>query len=524
MRRTETIENERQREQERLDAGRTAQERNVLGQFATPPALATQIADYALELWKERRAKVRFLDPGIGTGAFYAALRGVFSEKLVERAVGVEIDPRFVKTAKALWSEDGLEVTEADFTTMRPPASHHRFNLVLTNPPYVRHHHLEAAQKEKLQRLVARRLGIRVSGLSGLYCYFLLLCHDWLEEDALALWLVPSEFMDVNYGAAIKEYLTERVTLLRIHRFHEADVQFDDALVTSAVVAFRSGQPPRGHRAEFSFGGTLGKPVVREMVQVAVLRDLRQKWSNHPAGAGNGRRTDPSAVALGDLFTIKRGIATGANEFFIVPTDEALARGLPRECLKPILPSPRYLRAAVIESGPRGYPQIEKPLALIACSYPEKVVRERYPQLWNYLEAGKRKGIHERYLTAGRSPWYSQEERPPAPFLCTYMGRNRSRPFRFLWNKSQATAANVYLMLYPKEPLATALRKDPQLFEKTFRFLGSIAPENFLGEGRVYGGGLFKIEPKELARLDADALAEQTGLRGLRRQSRLGFA
>ena len=55
-----------------------------------------------------------------------------------------------------------------------------------------------------------------------------------MADDGLAAWLIPSEFMDVNYGRAIKEYLLNQVTLLRIHRFDPSDVQFNDALVSSA--------------------------------------------------------------------------------------------------------------------------------------------------------------------------------------------------------------------------------------------------------------------------------------------------
>ena len=69
-----------------------------------------------------------------------------------------------------------------------------------------------------------------MSGLAGLYCYFLLIAHAWLAENGLAAWLIPSKFMDVNYGDEVKRYLTERVSLLQIHRFCPSDVQFDDAL------------------------------------------------------------------------------------------------------------------------------------------------------------------------------------------------------------------------------------------------------------------------------------------------------
>ena len=90
------------------------------------------------------------------------------------------------------------------------------------------------------------------------------------------------------------------------------------------------------------------------------------------------------------------------------------------------------------------------------------------------------------------------------------MGRtgNGRKPFRFLWNHSAALASNLYLLLFPKEPLQAALRADPQLFHAVFEALREIDTESFIREGRVYGGGLYKMEPKELANVPADPIAD----------------
>ena len=53
-----------------------------------------------------------------------------------------------------------------------------------------------------------------------------------MSPDGLACWVIPAEFMDVNYGREIKEYLLDRVTLIRVHRFDANDLQFDNALVS----------------------------------------------------------------------------------------------------------------------------------------------------------------------------------------------------------------------------------------------------------------------------------------------------
>jgi adenine-specific DNA-methyltransferase len=496
------IEAQRMGIQGSLDAVKTAAERNRLGQFATPPNLALDIARYAHGLWQHRSDPVSFLDPAIGTGSFYSALLQTFPPQAIVDACGVEIDPRFAAAAKSLWGVSGLRIVMEDFTKVSPDRL---YNLVLTNPPYVRHHHLDRDDKERLKALTADRFGLGISGLAGLYAHFMLLCDAWLAPGGLAIWLIPSEFMDVNYGTAIKTYLTEHLKLLHVHRYCPSDVQFCDALVTSTIIVFEKSPAPNHHQVRFSFGGSITDPASSEMIAVSALRQAK-KWT----GLSNGSTISAEhSHALGDFFSIKRGLATGANAFFILERDDAIKSGIPNEYLRPILPSSRHLANGVIESDPDGYPKLKKPLVLIDCDLPEDTIKHRHPDFWRYLEQGKQQGIHSGYLASRRAPWYSQEKRPPAPFLCTYMGRQGSdgNPFRFFWNRSQATAANVYLLLYPKGEMKSALAARPDLYPLIFSHLQAMTGEHLIREGRVYGGGLHKMEPKELANLHADAVA-----------------
>lgn len=496
-----SIEERRQEEQLRLDRLKSGLERNKLGQFATPSALANSLARYARGMHEGR--PVRFLDPAIGTGSFYSALLNTFSSESIYDATGIEIDPLFAETAYNLWTGNGLRVVEGDFTSQVPQPN---YNLVLTNPPYVRHHHIPAAEKERLKTRLAAALQMEISGLAGLYCYFLLLCHQWMEEQGLAIWLIPSEFMDVNYGSALRRYLTERVTLLHIHRFCPTDVQFTDALVSSAVVVFRNSPPPTGHHTRFSFAGPIDAPVNEAFVPLQTLA-RSSKWTQFPATI---TLKEKGELTLGDIFSIKRGLATGCNNFFILNEDDAKASGIPRDFLKPILPGPRHVLEDIIEGLPDGTPDMSLRLFLLDCSESEERIRTKWPRFHEYIQQGYAQLIPEAYLASRRVPWYSQEQRPPAPFLCTYMGRSRNgkQPFRFIWNKSQATAHNVYLLLYPKGPLLDALKRSPDLYGPLFEALKRITPAQFLSEGRVYGGGLHKMEPKELAQIPAHTILE----------------
>ncbi len=490
--------------------------RRGLGQFLTPPELAIEIMNCVREFMPADYPPIDFGDPSIGTGTFFSALRQAFREEQIASAIGVEIDKTVASITKRLWHKHGLRVIVNDFFLTRKLPKR---NLIVSNPPYVRHHYLSKAQKKLLQGRVSKELGISISGLSSLYIYFMLLSHKWLEEGALSAWLVPSEFMETNYGATVRDYLTHRVSLLRIHRFDPKDTQFEGVVVASSVIIFRNETPNDSDVARLSFGGSISLPKRSIYLGVGEL-GRRVKWPTNPDAYSTG---DKSSRQLRDLFIIQRGIATGANSFFILPRVEAKRRGIPEAYLRPILPSSRELSEVLIKSEKDGYPKLQNQLSVIDCPLPEEDIRKRHPRFWKYLQEADDLGVRDKYLVQKRNPWYKQEVREAPPFLCTYLGRDRStgQPFRFFCNESNAIATNGYLLLYPRKRLKAALLQNASLKRKVFSQLQKISIEHLQDSGRVYGGGLYKLEPKELGSVSIDFMKDLTDLVEVEEQ--LGF-
>lgn len=488
-------EEERQGRQLSLDSEVDQKYRNAWGQFATPPELAKEIAQYALDLAPTPVSQV--LEPSCGSGSF---IHAVLSQQPQASITGVELDPRFAGAAETLWPT--AEIHTADYMEW-VRGSETSYDLVIANPPYTRHHHLSDEQKRSYQQVAQEASGVAsLSKLSSLYVPFLLASHRTLTPNGVGTWLIPSEVMSTNYGQAVREYLTNEVSLERIHVFDAANVRFSDALVTSCVITFRNETPADDHTAKLTFGSSYEAPEATRIVPVAELGAAPKWLSLFPHRYRES--VAEVAPALGTAFVVRRGIATGGNKFFIRSREEFHRLGVSDEHLSPIAPMPRNLKVDTIESAEDGWPSNVDQLALLnvqADTPPEEVraVLESVPE-----------DIRNAYLIRKRSPWWKQEQRIPAPILVTYMGRGSDAPFRFIRNRSACTYTNSLLGLYLRPDCQQALDQADDIegyLDAIVEELRSIPPEALVNAGREYGGGLKKLEPKELMSVPLRSLA-----------------
>lgn len=498
-----TTEQKRVLLQQRLDAEREKTVRNKMGQYATPYALAEEMMKLAKEMMGN--IPIHLLEPAVGTGVFFSAFLSVFGRKPLE-AVGYEIDPYYGFPSKELWKEEGMEIRLEDFLKAKPQQ---RYNLLIANPPYSRHHHIDKDEKSRLQQCVKLATGIRISGLASLYCYFIMLTSCWLEDGALSMWLVPSEFLDVNYGQAVKQFLLENVDLVRIHRFLPEDIQFADALVTSSIVIFRNNKPSN-HKTAFTQGDSLMLPKSERFVDMTDVK-ANEKWSRLFTGQ---ECIHGSSERLGDYFTVSRGLVTGDNHFFILDEETVRQYDIPSCFLRSVLPPPRNMKEKVVTRS--------QGLYLLTCDVSEYELQRHHPTVWNYIMKGKEMGVADRYICQQRTRWYSCGEHRPAPILIPYMGRDTSEEgsFRFILNETDSIATNSYLLLYPRKEYVAKLSDKDTLYG-VWQCLNTLPKSAILAEGRTYGGGLHKLEPRELMNTPTPQLQCVLGKRSIPKQLEL---
>ena len=470
----------RQTEQELFDSTHSREERNEHGQFATPYSLAFAIAK---DLLSRTKKNASILEPSCGTGAFISALLSISDQVKI---TGVEKDSSLYKIAQQLWSSDTCQIINDDFFNYASLESQ-QFDAIISNPPYSRHHHLSQPEKHFYSQLTTNFSGTCLSGLAGLHAYFLLTGTGMLKEEGIGSWLIPSELFSVNYGAPIRKFLTQIVSLERIHFFDPDNLQFDDALVTSCVAILRKTKPSPNSKAIFTYGDFQSP---RKTVEIS-LKNLSRipKWQhleNYTDQAETSNRV------LGDYFKAKRGIATGGNSFFIRPRSEWHKVGISDEWLSPILPSPRTFHLSEVTSDESGWPK-ETDDALL--SIPKSSTYSELPlPIQNYLASCPEK-IRNGYILKHRTPWYSIGRTIAAPIICTYMSRSKETPFRFIRNRSNAIMTNTYLGLYPQTSMSE------ERIDNMCKVLNDIPAKVLINGGREYGGGLKKLEPRELMSL-----------------------
>jgi adenine-specific DNA-methyltransferase len=303
---------------------------------------------------------------------------------------------------------------------------------------------------------------------------------------------VPSEFLATGYGVQVKKFLATNRRLRHLILFDTEDRVFPEAATTACVLLFE-GEPTDALEV-WHLSGVGDAPVYAELCGERSLRqadaripydqlDVESNWQ----GLGCVDFDLKGFVALSEFGDVKRGIATGANEFFVLKPSEALKNGLTSTDLQPCIANASSVPDIMFAEGDwESLRRQDRPCYLFNGMGGQGTAAMRY------VAYGEEQGYHRRYLTKMRKPWYKLELRQPAPLLLAVFGRGG---FRVSLNRSSAVNLTAFHGFYPKESARFLL---PLIW---LYFQTATARDAFAIQQRAYGDGLKKLEPGDWSKL-----------------------
>ncbi|WP_302083055.1 N-6 DNA methylase [Salinibaculum rarum] len=527
------------------------QERWRLGQFRTPPVIAETMASLGIEDGTES-----VLAPGLGAGALaYATAqeKDQYGNKTTLSDIhGIDTDPLSLLmggTAFALSNLKGDPSLICDDFFGVTPALTPDTDVVISNPPYTRHHELTEARKSDLNEQISTEANVDLSMLSPLSVYFTVHATQFLEPGGTAVFLTPADLLTTDYGEAWKRFLLNHYAIDGFLWFDQSEMSyFDDARTTSLVtVATRcdgSGKSPVSFVdvTEYPGAETLRDAVNNDTNVNPNWGDIttidqeeltaENDWDILFNGGAIEWDTD-LLVPFNELGRVSRGIATGQNSFFCLSESDRCGETkhhswtIDESVLAPVIRQAQLIpHYDYRRSDWEAQRDADKEVWLLYYldelrwdpTYFAEDIRDEatsqnqltsyvdsqnttektnfsHPDVIEYLKAGMRQENppHETHLASNRNPWYRINRRDPAPILYTSMTRGQGR---FIHNKMGARNLNNLHSLYLDIELSET-ELEALLAYLNSDFAIQIVKQN----GRTLSSGMDKVEPGDLDKL-----------------------
>lgn len=458
--------------EEQYVAGVSLEHRKQFAQFFTPEPVAQFMCDWLLQ--GENIETV--LEPAYGLG--------IFSRKLLVQKeldiTGYELDTTIYE--KALERQaPSVHLNNADYLLS---SWEEKFEGIICNPPYFNFHDDD---NSTYIPEVNSHLGIRLNGFTNIYTLFLLKSLAQLKEGGRCCYIVPSEFLNADYGVAVKQALLKSGMLRHVIVVDFEVCTFSDALTTSCIVLCEN----RGASSTVKFSTAKDIESLHAAMQSyreipASQLDAKTKWRKFYTQQNTARYHN--LVPFGTYAKVVRGIATGANQYFTFRRSKIAHYALDERHFIPCICHCADVKTSVFKT--EDWQQLrdnDKNVFLFnGCSDSQN------PAVSKYIHLGETQNIDKRYLTASRRPWYALEQRKPAPIWVSVFNRSG---LRFVRNEANTYNLTTFHCVYPvKNNLFNNLNTDI-LFAY---LLTDVAKEILLDNARQYGNGLVKFEPNDI--------------------------
>jgi len=420
------------------------------GAHYTPPGLATFLADVTSRHVNWGKGEITILDPACGDGNLLSAISKAAPPAVRQRLrlVGYETDPTAAEKASVHLRDiavSEVDIRIGDFLEMvseiHPlagrslfapvPAAIEQYDVVISNPPYVRTQVLGAAKAQQLADRFA------LTGRVDLYYAFIKAMSSVLKPGGVLGLLTSNRFMFVQSGATVRELLRKDFSLRDLYDLGDTKL-FTAAVLPAIVVAVRQHTPSQEACSftrvyEIRNGNGSAKPALFTSTSILdILRDRHEgdvftaeghfrvergeldattemaaPWSLSSSStrawlsAIHKRR----ATTFGSVAQVRVGIKTTADTVFIRDDWDSLPER--------IRPEPELLRPLITHHVAARWQPLEPNKRKVLYPYEEgpggerrTVDLARFPRALAYLEEHRERLESRRYVIEAGRQWF----------------------------------------------------------------------------------------------------------------------
>jgi adenine-specific DNA-methyltransferase len=473
--------------------------RKRFAQFFTPFSIADLMAKWILGN-KELKT---VLEPAFGLGVFS---RAILNYKEDVEIKGFEIDNTIFENAKQYYEDaDNVNINLQDYMYND---WENKYDGIICNPPYLKFHDYD---NKNILKEVETKLKCKLNGFTNLYTLFLLKSIHQLSPNGRCAYIIPSEFLNSDYGKLVKTHLIKSKALRHIIVIDFEENVFDDALTTASIILCANDNLTK--RVQFSNIQSLDDlskiediianyPNFSDTEQTYNFSELNSeiKWKAYYQKQNSIKFKN--LVPFSTYAKVVRGIATGSNEYFTFNSSKAKEFEIEEQYLLPCICSAKDAKTSFFTT--QNFEELKQNDKSIFLFNAQKSTDK---SVISYIQKGENEEINKRFLTASRTPWYSLENRQPAPIWVSVFNRTG---LRFIRNEANISNLTSYHCIYPKQ---TSLFSEIEIDLLFAYLLTDIAKQIFEDNSRQYGNGLQKFEPNDLNKgmmLDLGLLDKQT--------------
>jgi len=295
------------------------------GVYYTPSDLASYFVEPLID-----RSKLTIFDPAYGEGSLLLAAEKVYKRKYPKlKFLSLHGCDKLPKDG-LLTHLPNENFTRKDFFLF-PVAQ--KFDTIVSNPPFVRHHLFQVSRRIEYYKKVKDICKINLS--TDLWGYFLLKSTSHLNEGGNLGVILPWSFLQADYAHSIREFLLqkfERIELIALDRNYFLNAE--ERIILLWLFNY-------GNVIKIGYSNTIQNEIKFNEIDSYTWLSRRVTVSSYCSinNLIDKLTNEHGYEPFGNIASVKIGVVTGANDYFIFKRDKITEQKFDRRTLQPILTS-----------------------------------------------------------------------------------------------------------------------------------------------------------------------------------------